>query len=171
MSPPELLPQNPAMHLPLRLNHHHPALPNSCVTAWPALHANSMPYPSPVTLQDNSFDFGFGSEILDQMSGHDTPTIDPVVDYLQDAFVVTPEDYQEPLATPKGISHQQKDPTTALPSPGFSMLSYPGSRRPSATDELSANFGEVALAGTSPNFAMAERGIPENDSAFTEWAA
>ncbi|ETI23964.1 hypothetical protein G647_05771 [Cladophialophora carrionii CBS 160.54] len=151
MSPPKIPARAPGMQLPLRLNHHQTTPSASYVSAWRSQHANYMAYPSPITLQDTSFDFGFGNDIVDQAPAQES-TIDPVVDYAQDSFVVTPQDFQEPLATPKGITHQQNDPMTALPSPGFSMPSYPGSRRPSATEDLSATFGNVALAGTPPNF-------------------
>ncbi|EXJ62169.1 hypothetical protein A1O7_02602 [Cladophialophora yegresii CBS 114405] len=151
MSPPKIPARTRGMQLPLRLNQHQMNPSASYVSAWQSQHANYMAYPSPITLQDTSFDFGFGNDIVDQAPAQE-PTIDPVVDYAQDSFVVTPQEFQEPLATPKGITHQQNDPMTAMPSPGFAMPSYPGSRRPSATEDLSATFGNVALAGTPPNF-------------------
>ncbi len=86
---------------------------------------------------------------------------EPVVDYIQESFVVTPEEFHEPLTTPRGILHHQHDLMASLPSPGFALPSYPGSRRPSATEEMSANFGNVVLTGTPPRFAPEQYG-PES---------
>lgn len=146
MSPPELLPQT-TMQLPLRLNGHQPTSSTSNIPTWPSQPANAASYPSPITLQDNSFDFGFDKPPSTQT----TTTVDSAVDYAQDAFVVTPEeDWQEPLTTPKGIVQQSTTPVTTLPSPGLSLSSYPGSRRQSTTEDLSNNFGNFALVGNSP---------------------
>ena len=151
MSPPQFAVHTTAMQLPLRL--HHQSTPStSFVSSWHNQHASGLPYPSPITLQDRSFDFGFGSNMTEQP--HVEHINESVVDYVQESYVVTPEEFQEPLATPRGISHQQQqhDLMAALPSPGFALPSYPGSRRPSATEEMSANFGNVVLTGTPPSF-------------------
>ncbi|KIW70507.1 hypothetical protein PV04_02769 [Phialophora macrospora] len=155
MSPPAISARTSAMQLPLRLNNQQTTPSPSYVSPWQSQHANYMAYPSPITLQDTSFDFGFGDDIVEQSVAQES-TIDPVVDYAQDSFVITPQEFHEPLATPKGTTHRQTDPMGALPSPGFTMPSYPGSRRPSATEDLSATFGNVALAGTPPGV-VAER--------------
>lgn len=149
MSPPELPHQSTATHLPLRLNHQHPTLSASCVTAWPSQYANAMPCPSSITLHDTSFDFGF-----------DTSTTEPVVEYMQDSFAVTPEEYEEPLTTPRSTNHHNHA-TASLPSPEFSMPSYPASRRPSAAGDISATFGDIASAQPSYDFPVADRGMRE----------
>lgn len=110
------------------------------------------PYPSPITLQDNTFDFGFDQDSFD--TAEMTDPVDPTVGYASEAFVVTPEDWDEPLTTPKNMVHHN-DPSTALPSPGLTMPSYPGSRRQSTTEELSHNFGNFALANSSPQIIAA----------------
>lgn len=143
MSPPELPQRSAPMQLPLRTNNHHTTTSATFTSGWQNAHVNGIPYPSPITLQDTSFDFGFENDGVEQQSSRD---------FVQDSFVITPEEFQEPLTTPKGVLSQQNDPATSLPSPGLSMPSYPGSRRPSTTDDLSANFGNVALAGTPPTF-------------------
>ncbi|KIW89973.1 uncharacterized protein Z519_09403 [Cladophialophora bantiana CBS 173.52] len=150
MSSLEIPPQNAAMQLPLRLYDHQPTSSTSSLPTWPNQPAGAVPHPSPITLQDTSFDFGFDDEVAEQNSSQDPITMNTVVDYGQDSFVVTPEEFREPLATPKGIpSHQS--PLTTLPSPGLTMPSYPGSRRPSTTEDLSTNFSNFALASSSPN--------------------
>ncbi|EXJ92634.1 hypothetical protein A1O3_01186 [Capronia epimyces CBS 606.96] len=156
MPPPELPPQAAPMQLPLRLNGHHASLSTSNVRTWPNQHASTGTYPSPITLQDTSFDFGFDTE-PSNTSSQGTDSGDAMADFLQDTFVVTPEDWQEPLATPKGLAHQQNDPTATLPSPGLTMPSYPSSRRESTTDDLSNNFGSFALVGSSPTLLTHQR--------------
>ncbi|KAJ9616776.1 hypothetical protein H2200_000495 [Cladophialophora chaetospira] len=151
MSPPEGPIRSSATQLPLRLNHHPSTPAVSYVSTWQNQPANAMPYPSPITLQDNSFDFGFGQDTFEQPPVQQDPLNAPVVDYAQETFVVTPEEFQEPLVTPRGITHQHHDVMAPLPSPGFALPSYPGSRRPSATEEISTNFGNVVLAGTPPH--------------------
>jgi len=155
MAPPEF-PQTATMQLPLRISPHRSSAQPSNVSGWPAAAA---PYPSPITLQDNTFDFGFDDEKIDtDLNSHDTPLGDPLADFIHESFVVTPEDLDEPLTTPRGVVQQQNDPTAGLPSPGLTLPSYPGSRRQSAavTDELSNHFGNFALAGSSPSI-MAQR--------------
>jgi len=164
MAPPELPPQPAAIKLPVRPNQ---GLPDSRLSAMDPLsrqRANIEPYPSPITLQDNTFDFGFDQDTFD--TGQMVDPIDPNSNYASQSFVVTPEDWDEPLATPKHIVHQH-DPLTALPSPGLTMPSYPGSRRQSTTEELSNNFGNFALVNSSPNIIAARRNsevirAPEN---------
>ncbi|EXJ91127.1 hypothetical protein A1O1_04236 [Capronia coronata CBS 617.96] len=149
MPPPELPPQSVPMQLPLRMNGHHPSFSASSLPTWPNQPPSAAPYPSPMTLQDTSFDFGFDTE-PSNTSSQGTDSNDAMADFIHDSFVVTPEDWQEPLATPKGMPQQQNDPSNTLPSPGLTMPSYPSSRRESATDDLSNNFGNFALVSSSP---------------------
>ncbi|KIW53937.1 hypothetical protein PV05_06344 [Exophiala xenobiotica] len=155
MAPPEFT-QTATMQLPLRISPHRSSAQSSNMSAWPA---GAAPYPSPITLQDNTFDFGFDDEKIDtDINAHATPIADPLADFIHESFVVTPEDLEEPLTTPRGMAQHQNDPTAALPSPGLTLPSCPGSRRQSAavTDELSNHFGSFALAGSSPSM-MAQR--------------
>ncbi|KIY02170.1 uncharacterized protein Z520_02308 [Fonsecaea multimorphosa CBS 102226] len=145
-----------SMQLPLRLNDPHMTSLTSSLPTWPNRHPAAVPYPSPIMLQDTSFDFGFDDEVAEQDSSQDPTTLDPVADYGQDSFVVTPEDFRESLPTPKGM-HSHQSPITALPSPGITMPSYPGSRRPSATEDLSTNFSHFALASDAPNLVADQR--------------
>ncbi|OQV06323.1 Homeobox domain-containing protein [Cladophialophora immunda] len=156
MSSLEIPPQTASMQLPIRLNDSHTASSTSSLPTWPNRTAGTVPYPSPITFQDTSFDFGFGDEVAEQTPSQDPTTIDPVADYGQESFVVTPEDYRESLATPKGM-HSHQSPMTALPSPGLTMPSYPGSRRPSTTEDLSTNFSHFALASDAPNMLPDQR--------------
>ena len=157
MSPPDVPARHTVVQLPLRINNPLPSPSHSYVSAWQTQAANAMPYPSPITLQDNSFDFGFGTEGTDHSSIEES-TMEPIEEYMQGSFVVTPQEFREPMATPKGIIHRQNDPMAALPSPVFAIPSYPSSRRPSATEDLSTNFGNVALANTPPNFGSEQYG-------------
>lgn len=150
MPPPELPTQSVPMQLPLRMNAHQTIASAAQLPTWPNQQASAAPYPSPITLQDTSFDFGFDTE-PSNTSSQGTDSGDAMADFIHDSFVVTPEDWQEPLATPKGMNQQQIDPTTTLPSPGLTMQSYPSSRRESTTDDLSNNLGNFALAGSSPH--------------------
>ena len=147
MPPPELPPQTSTIKLPLRINQ---AVATSRISFMDNLshqRANAEPYPSPITLQDNTFDFGFDQDGFD--TAEMTDSMDTGANYSSQSFVVTPEDWDEPLATPKTILHQN-DALAALPSPGLPMPSYPGSRRQSTTEELSNNFGNFVLANSSP---------------------
>ncbi|KAJ9625333.1 hypothetical protein H2204_010425 [Knufia peltigerae] len=157
MVPPKMpQPAQPAtIQLPLRVSPHraNASLPNN-VAAWPS---SAAPQHSPITLQDNTFDFGFDDDKIDvNTSLQDAALVDSFIN--QESYMVSPEDLHGSLATPKGGALQQNDPAETIPSPGFSLPSYPGSRRQSAaiTDELSNNFGNFALASSSPN-AMARR--------------
>ncbi|KAL2428218.1 hypothetical protein ABEF91_007693 [Exophiala dermatitidis] len=156
MAPPDLPPQSAPMQLPLRLNGPHPSLSSASGATWPNQSASTAPYPSPITLQDNSFDFGFDTE-PSNTSSQGTDSGDQMADYIHESFVVTPEDWQEALTTPKGMPFQQDDPSSTLPSPGLTMPSNPSSRRESTTDDLSNNFGNFALAGSSPGMVSHHR--------------
>lgn len=151
MPPPELPLQTTTVRLPLRVNQPMSASRMSFMDSLSQPGAKPEPYPSPITLQDNTFDFGFNQTAFD--TNEMTDPIDSA-NYSSEAFVVTPEDWDEPLATPKTIVHPS-DPSTALPSPGLTMPSYPGSRRQSTTEELSNNFGNFALANGSPQIVAA----------------
>ncbi|OAP56150.1 hypothetical protein AYL99_09329 [Fonsecaea erecta] len=148
-----------SMQLPIRLNHPHTTSSTGSLATWPNRTAGAVPYPSPITFQDTSFDFGFDDEVAEQPPTQDPTTGDPVADYAQESFVVTPEDFRENLATPKGM-HSQHSPITALPSPGLAMPSYPDSRRPSTTEDLSTNFSHFALASDAPTL-LADQRISE----------
>ncbi|KIX07246.1 uncharacterized protein Z518_01899 [Rhinocladiella mackenziei CBS 650.93] len=144
--------------LPLRVNGHQPSSSTSSISKWSTQHASAVPYPSPITLQDTSFDFGFDQDVLTNTSSQANTAGDPIVDYVPEPFVVTPEDWQETLTTPTGHAQQQNEPVAVLPSPGLTMPSYPSSRRQSTTEELSNNFGNFALVSSSPNVPMGRRG-------------
>ncbi|KIW15000.1 hypothetical protein PV08_07787 [Exophiala spinifera] len=156
MIPPQMpQPVRPiAVQLPLRVSPHraNASLPNNL----PAWTSSAVPQHSPITLQDNTFDFGFDDDQIDvQRSLQDAALVDSFIN--QESYV-SPEDLHGALTTPKGGPLQQNDAVDHVPSPGFSLPSYPGSRRQSTaiTDELSHNFGNCALASSSPN-GMARR--------------
>jgi hypothetical protein len=123
---------------------------------WSAQPASAIPYPSPITLQDTTFDFGFDKDESSEMAGQETAAHDPIAEYIHDSFVVTPEDWKEPFTTPKGVT-DPNDPTATLPSPGLTMPSNPHSRRQSTAEELSSNLDTFALASSPPNVAAHRR--------------
>lgn len=151
MAPPGLpAPAQPmTIQLPLRPISHHPSASAPSAPAWSTAGA---PYPSPAAL-DQTFDFGFDdNELAIDTCDPDDMKMDPLAEYIHESFVVSPQDLEGSFETLKGIAHQQNDPAAGLPSPGLTMPEYPDSRRQSAavTEELSNNFGNFALAGSSP---------------------
>ncbi|KIV82984.1 hypothetical protein PV11_05046 [Exophiala sideris] len=150
MAPPGLPAQPMSIQLPLRPISHH--LSASAPSAPPAWTAAGAPYPSPGIL-DQAFDFGFDDkDVAIDTSDHDELAMDPLSDFIHDSFVVNPTDLDASLETPKGFAHQHNDSAAGLPSPGLTMPEYPDSRRHSSavTEELSNNFGNFALASSSP---------------------
>ncbi|KAH0847352.1 hypothetical protein AYO21_03738 [Fonsecaea monophora] len=156
MSSLEIPAQAAPMQLPIRLSDPRTTSSTSNMPTWSNRSPRTVPYPSPITFQDTSFDFGFDNDVTEQNLVQDPNSIDQVADYGQDSFVVTPEDFRESLATPKGM-HSHQSPVTALPSPGLTMPSYPGSRRPSTTEDLSNNFSHFALANDAPGLLADQR--------------
>ncbi|RVX70893.1 hypothetical protein B0A52_06050 [Exophiala mesophila] len=154
MAPPGLPLQANAMNLPIRSSRPNSVSQHPLGEPWAVQRPAGEPYPSPITLQDTSFDFGFDQETFTSQQAVEQP--EAPTDYSSSAFVVTPEDWDEPLATPKNAAGNF-DPSAALPSPGLTGPSYPGSRRQSTTDDLSNNFGNFALASSSPNIVKARR--------------
>lgn len=102
---------------------------------------------SPHDLADAQFDFGFDQADESEMGRHEMKSDE---DMSSQAFVLSPEAWQEPLMTPKLPPHAI-DQTGLAQSPGLPMPTFPTSRRGSMADEITANFGQFALASSSPH--------------------
>jgi len=153
MAPPDLCPQTMSMQLPLRLSSSVPTTSMTAMSDWTNKAHNVESWPSPVALHDTSFDFGFNPDVLAPTSSHESvPGMSPL-DIPQQAFVLSPGQWQEPLTTPKANCPSHVDASNPLPSPSLPMPSYPTSRRSSMADDLSATLGTFALTGSSPHAA------------------
>jgi len=76
MSSLEVPTQTVSMQLPLRLNDPHTTSSTCSLATWPNRHPRTVPYPSPITVQDTSFDFGFGDEVVEQNPSQDPTMVD-----------------------------------------------------------------------------------------------
>jgi hypothetical protein len=101
--------------------------------------------------KEREFDFGFGSQSLDQ-HGSDHEVAQPRVespDAIQ-GYAISADVWTSTVPTPTINSHAPHG-NTALHDPGpLPMPCFPPSRRPSSSEELSATLDQFVLAGTPP---------------------
>jgi hypothetical protein len=107
-------------------------------------------YTPPISLQDNSFDFGFDQNTAFETSSSESASVEPNLDYMQESFVIAPEDLQDTLTTPRGSMHPPMHHTAPSTSPEAPPQAYTDVRRPSLADELmrSHHMADMAAAAS-----------------------
>lgn len=119
------------------------------------------------TFVDNGFDFGFDD--------HLTASCDKQTDFVESvsqpldvqSSIAQPMTWHEPIPTPTALSHNHFDASqTFTPPEDLQPPVYPGSRRGSGAESLTANFDHFDLTNDSPQLmspSMASASIEQPD--------
>ena len=108
------------------------------------------------------FDFGFDQTDISTTASlshgsisHGSLTNSSPDELPHQTYLLSPDDWEENMDTPKGNSFQQTELNDVAHTHGLPIPAYPSSRRESTSDELTAGFGTFALGGTPPRVTVA----------------
>ena len=138
--------------IPNQLSNEPPSNPAFVHAPPPWQHRQSLMEPwSPTNqFQDTTFDFGFGH--AQSAASHDNTQQRHPADFIPETQVMPQGPWQEGLPTPTGTMADNVE-AHFIGSPDLHLPQYPGSRRGSVAESLTANFGHFALASESPQSA------------------
>ena len=142
----EMSQQPHPMQLPMRALHHQSY--GSMPPQWQAKQSLMDPWSPSHTFQDTTFDFGFDHSDPSDVC-KDAINEMPPPGFVPDHLSTTHDAWREALHTTQGVIGDKVE-AHFLASPDMPLPQYPESRRGSAAESLTANFGTFALASESP---------------------